>query len=98
VAAHHRGGRRRGKARVSFPIEKRSPTHAFGLPLPDRIVVDAAVEVAAARAAAGLPPPRDAGLYTHGAIEIAPPALLAATPHPVRGPRVLRQRPASVTG
>jgi UDP:flavonoid glycosyltransferase YjiC (YdhE family) len=71
--------------------------HAFGLPIPDPILAETAAAVAPAWTEAGLDAPTDAGLYAHGAIEIAPPSLLAATPHPVRGPRVLRHQPDPVT-
>jgi len=73
-------------------------THAFGLPLPEALLRDSAEALAPAWRAAGLDPPAHAGLFRHGAIEIVPPMLFAASGEPQRAPRVLVRRPGAIAG
>ncbi len=73
-------------------------THAFGLPVPAAILQDTTTAVAPAWHAVGLDVLPCAGLYAHGAIEIAPPSLLAAHGQVTQTLHTLRQRASSVTG
>jgi UDP:flavonoid glycosyltransferase YjiC (YdhE family) len=73
-------------------------THAFGLPIPSDILHGASRAVAPAWHAAGLDVPPCAGLYQHGAIEIAPPTLQAAHGHKPQAQRVWLQQAASLVG
>jgi UDP:flavonoid glycosyltransferase YjiC (YdhE family) len=73
-------------------------THAFGLPMPVEILNAATLAMAPAWQAAGWVVPPFAGLYDHAAIEIAPPTLEAACPHPPQAAKVLRQQATSITG
>ncbi|MFL6662597.1 MAG: glycosyltransferase [Rhizobacter sp.] len=73
-------------------------THEYGMPIPSVLLNAAADVMAPAWRAAGMAVPPDAGVYADAAIEIVPPSMRSASaPAPV-APRVLAQRPASVTG
>jgi UDP:flavonoid glycosyltransferase YjiC (YdhE family) len=69
-------------------------THAFGLPIPHDILQNASQAVAPSWHSAGLDAPPFAGLYEHGAIEIAPHGLLAAHGHSTPVQRVWHQQAA----
>ncbi len=73
-------------------------THAFGLPIPSDILHSTTCAVAPAWQAAGLQVPPFAGLYEHGAIEIAPPSLQAAHGHAPQATRVWQQQAVSAAG
>jgi UDP:flavonoid glycosyltransferase YjiC (YdhE family) len=72
-------------------------SHAFGLPLPTSSLESANTHIAPAWAARGLPAPLLCGLFDHGAIEFAPPALRALSAHKAQAAKVWWQRPASVS-
>lgn len=72
-------------------------SHAFGLPLPTASLESANAHVAPAWQDRGLPAPVLCGLFDHGAIEFAPPALRALSAQAAQAARVWWQRPASVT-
>lgn len=74
----------------------RHVTHAFGVPLPASILRDVESALAELGEAAGLRLAQPAMLYDHGAIEIAPRALLEACPNPGPACRTWAQRPASL--
>lgn len=72
--------------------------HEFGLPLPTQLLERAAEAMSPAWREAGLDVGADAGVYAGTVVRIVPPRLADAGPASPPAPRVLWQRPSSVSG